>query len=97
MDIHEAYEIYKVVTTRYEALERIPEIFTDDFVGGNPVSGTIRGVEAQQHFLTTAKAMGIPPEDHLWCLIEGDDLAFRARVWAAERGQSAFFDAIGRL
>ena len=97
MDIHEAYAIYRNVTARYEEIERIPEIFTDDFVGGNPVSGVIRGVEAQRLFLETPRRMGLVPEDHLSCMIEGDALAFRARVWSGPQGASAFFDAIGHL
>jgi len=95
--IHEAYEIYKRITCEYEDLDRIPAIFTDDFVGGNTTYGRIRGVEAQTIFLTTAQMMGIPPEDHLWCMIDGDKLAFRARVWGGTRNRPPFVDAIGHL
>ena len=97
MDIREAYRIYQRITCEYEDLDRIAEIFTADVVGGNSGFGRIRGIEAQTIFLTTPRKMGLEPEDHLWCMIEGDKLAFRARVWAGARSCSAFFDAIGHL
>ena len=96
-DIREAYAIYERITCQYEDLHRIPEIFTDDVVGGNAVIGRIRGLEAQTIFLTTARETGAVPEDHLWCMIDGDDLAFRARNWAGRKHDSPFFDMIGHL
>ena len=95
--IREAYEVYKQITCEYEDLDLIPEIFTDDVVGGNASYGRIRGLEAQTIFLTTAQKMGLVPEDHLWCMIDGNNLAFRARVWGKARNQAPFVDAIGHL
>ena len=97
MDIHEAYAIYRRITCQYEDLDRIADIFTDDVVSGNAGWGPIRGLEAQELFLTTTTKMGMEPEEHLWCMIDGDDLAFRARNWAGAKGDSAWFDVIGHL
>jgi hypothetical protein len=97
MDIDHAYEIYRRITTEYQEVDRIPEIFTDDFVGGNASFGRIRGVEAQTIFLRTAERAGLVPEDHLWYMASGNQLAFRARNWAGAKHESAFFDVIGNL
>ena len=97
MDIHEAYAIYRRITCQYEDLDRIPDIFTDDVVSGNAGWGPIRGLEAQTIFLTTTTKMGLEPEEHLWCMTKGDDLAFRARNWAGAKSTSAWFDVIGHL
>ena len=97
MTIHDAYAIYKRITCDYEDFDRIPDIFTDDFVGGNASLGEIRGLEAQTLFLRAPYEMGSPPEEHLWCMIDGDNLAFRARNWEGEKGDSDFFDLIGHL
>ncbi len=96
-DIHDAYQIYKRITCDFEDLDLIPEIFTDDFVGGNAVIGQIRGLEAQTIFLSTCPKMGIEPEDHLWCMVDGNNLAFRARNWRGKKHESPFFDMIGHL
>ena len=67
MNIHEAYEIYQLLTCQYADLERAFEIFTDDFVGGNSTAGQLRGVEAQRMFLSSAREMGLEPEQSTAC------------------------------
>ncbi len=97
MNIHDAYAIYRRITCHYEEIDRIPEIFTHDFVGGNATFGRIRGLEAQRIFLKTPQEMGMVPEEHLWCMTDADNLAFRARNWAGAKDDSPFFDVIGHL
>ena len=95
--IQSAYEIYKSINTAYKDMDKIPEIFTDDCFTGNHAWGYLQGIEAAVIFYHTAQLMVLEAEDHLWHMIDGDNLVFRWKLWAGEKHNSPFVGGMGQL
>jgi len=96
-DVRSAFDIYKSICGEYKYLDRIPEIFTEDALGGNVACGHIQGLEALTIFYRSAQNSGLQPEDYLWEMIAGNVLAFRFRQYGGTKYDSPFFDGIGQL
>lgn len=96
-DILSAFEIYKTINGSHRDFEKLPEIFSDDALGGNVACGHLQGLEALSIFYSANKDAGFSPEDYLWQMVSENTLAFRFRFYGGEKYNSPFFDGVGQL